>query len=437
MKRDSAVIVCVGLSHLTAPVEEREKLAFAAEELPGALAGIGPRLGGAVLLSTCNRTELYAALPTAAPGEELIGLLTAHKGTQIDPTRFYVRRHQEAVRHLFRVAAGIDSMVLGESQILGQVRDAMSAATEAHTLNGALSRLFHAAITVGKRARSQTGIGRYAVSVSSAAVALARRTLGDLSGRTVLVISAGSTGKLAAKSLAQSGGSRILVANRTHERADELAAAIGPGAQGVPFSRLGEALAEADIVISGTAAEGFVLGPVEVKPAMASRNGRSLLLVDIAVPRDIDPAVAAIPNVHLFDIDDLEQVSRDGLRGRRREVRHVEAIVEEETAAFLDWWRSLDVVPVIAALRQRAEAIRLRELARALRRLPDLDEDDRRRIEAMTAAIVKKMLDRPIARLKDGADAALYMEALQDLFGLPAGASAAAPQRADARPSGR
>ncbi|HEU4758753.1 MAG TPA: glutamyl-tRNA reductase [Dehalococcoidia bacterium] len=421
MKRDSAVIVCAGLNHLTAPVEEREKLAFAPEELPAALADIGPRLGGAVLLSTCNRSELYAALPASAPADRLVALLTAQKRTEIDAGRFYALRHDDAVRHLFRVAAGIDSMVLGESQILGQVRDAMSAATEAHTLNGALSRLFHAAITVGKRARTQTGIGRYAVSVSSAAVALARRTLGDLSGRTVLVISAGSTGKLAAKSLAQNGGSRILVANRTHERAAELAAAIGPEAEGVPFSRLGEALARADIVISGTAAEGFILGPAEVGPQMASRNGRSLLLIDIAVPRDIDPAVAAIPNVHLFDIDDLEQVTRDGLRGRQREVRRVEAIVEEETATFLEWWRSLDVVPIIAALRERAEGIRQRELERALKRLPELGEDDRRRIEAMTEAIVKKMLDRPIARLKDGADTGLYMEALQDLFGLPAG----------------
>ena len=417
MKRDSTAFTCVGLSHRTAAVEEREKLAFSPQELPGALCGIGGRTGGAVLLSTCNRTELYSTVPAGpAEGRRLVEMLLAEKATEIDTSRFYVLRHEEAVRHLFRVSAGVDSMVLGESQILGQVREAMSAATEASTLNGVLSRLFHSAISVGKRARSQTSIGRYSVSVSSAAVALARKGLGDLAGKTVLVISAGSTGKLAARSLAQSGAGRILVANRTYERAAALAAGIGANAAGVPFRRLGQTLAESDIVISGSGAGGFVLGPQEVRFAMAGRNGNALLLIDIAVPRDIDPAVKQIPGVQLFDIDDIEAVTEDGLRGRQREVRRVEAIIEEEVAAFLDWWRSLDVVPVIASLRERAEAIRRRELERTLRRLPDLDDEARQRIESMTSAIVKKMLDRPIARLKDGADTGLYMEALQDLF---------------------
>ncbi len=417
MRRDSAVITCVGLSHRTAPVEEREKLAFSPQELPASLSRIGGPIGGAVLLSTCNRTELYATVPPSpVAGQQLVETLLSEKAADVDASRFYALRHEDAVRHLFRVSAGIDSMVLGESQILGQVREAMSAATEANTLSGVLSRLFHSAISVGKRARSQTSIGRYSVSVSSAAVALARKGLGDLGGKTVLVISAGSTGKLAAKYLAQSGAARILVANRTYERAAALAAGIGPNAAGVPFRRLGQTLAQSDIVISGTGAERFVLGPAEVRLAMAGRNGSALLLIDIAVPRDIDPAVRQIPGVQLFDIDDIEAVTEDGLRGRQREVRRVEAIVQQETAAFLDWWRSLDVVPVIASLRQRAEAIRRRELERALRHLPDLEGEARQRIESMTSAIVKKMLDRPIARLKDGADTGLYMEALQDLF---------------------
>ena len=417
MKRDSSVVTCVGLSHLTAPVEEREKLAFSPQELPAALSGIGGRLGGAVILSTCNRTELYATVPNdPAQGWRLIALLTAEKGAKIDTSRFYTLRHDEAVRHLFRVAAGIDSMVLGESQILGQVREAMSLATEARTLKGVLSRIFHSAVAVGKRARSQTNISRHAVSISSAAVALAKRSLGDLTDKTVLIISAGSTGKLAAKSLAQGTGSRILVTNRTYERAVELASDLGPNAVAVPLSRLGQALAEADIAISSTAAGGFILGLEQVRPAMATRDGRPLLLIDIAVPRNADPAVRQIPGVYLFDIDDVEAVTLDGLRQRQREVRRVEAIVEEEVAAFLEWWRSLDVVPVIAALRGRAEDIRRRELERTLKRLPYLDDEARQRIEAMTAAIVKKMLDRPIARLKDGVDIGLYMEALQDLF---------------------
>src|SRR3972149_6757904 len=338
------------------------------------------------------------------------------------------RARGAAGRQRSPVAAGIDSMVLGESQILGQVRDAMSAATQAGTLNGVLSRLFHCALRVGKRARSQTNIGRYAVSVSSAAVALARQTIGSLEDKTVLVISAGATGKLAARSLAESGAARILVANRTPERAAALAAVIG--GQTVPFSELPRALAESDIVISGTGAGGFVLGPELVAPAVAGRhghgppppdlappavagrNGNDLLLLDVAVPRDIDPAVRSLPSVRLFDIDDIEAVSRASLRGRRRELLRVEAHVEDETKDFLAWWRSLDVLPVIAALKERAEELRRREVERTLRRLLGLANEERDRIEAMTRAIVKKMLDRPIARLKDGADAAPYVDAL-------------------------
>ena len=421
MKAHETVVTCVGLNHQTSPVEEREQLAFAADELPQALADLGEALGGAILLSTCNRTELYATLPEgSAESGRLIALLNAIKGSSVDASRFYMYQHDEAIRHLFRVAAGIDSMVLGESQILGQVRDAMSAATQAGTLNGALSKLFHAAIGAGKRARTETHIGRHAISVGSAAVTLARRALGDISDKTVLVISAGSTGKLAARALAETGGAQVVVANRTRERAQELAAEMGPGVEGVALSDLNATLSGADIVISGTAAEGFIVRAGDVMSVMAGRNGRGLLFIDIAVPRDIDPAVAEVNGVHLFDIDDIEAVTSSGLNGREREVERVEAIIEEEVAAFLGWWRSLDVVPVIAALRERAEAIRRQEMERTLGRLTDLDDESRQRIEAMTAAIVKKMLDRPIARLKDGADKGLYMEALEDLFDLPA-----------------
>jgi glutamyl-tRNA reductase len=421
MKPHETVVTCVGLNHQTSPVEEREQLAFSADELPQAVAGLGEALGGAVLLSTCNRTELYATLPQGSTeAGRLIALLNGIKGSSVDAARFYTYQHDEAIRHLFRVAAGIDSMVLGESQILGQVRDSMSAATQAGTLNGALSKLFHAAIGAGKRARTETHIGRHAISVGSAAVTLARRALGDLSDKTVLVISAGSMGKLAARALAETGGAQIVVANRTRERAQELAAEMGPGVQGVALADLHATLSGADIVISGTAAEGFIVRAGDVMSVMAGRNGRGLLFIDIAVPRDIDPAVAEVQGVHLFDIDDIEAVTASGLNGREREVERVETIIEEEVSAFLDWWRSLDVVPVIAALRERAEAIRRQEVERTLGRLTDLDDESRQRIEAMTAAIVKKMLDRPIARLKDGADKGLYMEALEDLFDLPA-----------------
>ena len=226
-------------------------------------------------------------------------------------------------------------------------------------------------------------------------------------------------GKLAARALAETGGAQIVVANRTLQRARELAAEMGRAAGAVALSDLSGALAGADIVISGTAADGFIVGPRDVQPVMAGRNGRGLLFIDIAVPRDINPAVGEIAGVHLFDIDDIEAVTASGMNGRQHEVERVEAIIEEEVSAFLDWWRSLDAVPVIAALRERADAIRRKEVERTLARLSDLDEESRQRIEAMTAAIVKKMLDRPIARLKDGVDKGLYMEALEDLFDLP------------------
>ena len=422
MKREALVVTCVGLNHRTAPVEEREKFAFSPEQLPEALDRLGRELGAAVLVSTCNRTELYTTGGGQAHEvDRLLAALAACKGPTLQPRLTYFLHHDEAVRHLFRVSAGIDSMVLGESQILGQVREAMSAATQAGALSGVLSRLFHSAIAVGKRARAQTNIGRYAVSISSAAVTLARRTVGALEGKTVLVISAGSTGKLAADSLAESGAGRILVTNRTPERAAALAARIG--GQAVPFANLPDALKQSDIVISGTGAGAFVLGPDLVAPA-TGRDGHALLLLDVAVPRDIDPAVADLPGVKLFDIDDIEAVSRASLRGRRREVLRVEAHVEDEVEDFLTWWRSLDIVPVVSALRERAEEIRRRELERALRRLPGLDGEERERLDAMTRAIVKKMLDRPIARLKDGHDTGLYLEALQDLFGVRAATGA-------------
>jgi glutamyl-tRNA reductase len=421
MKSNQTVVTCVGLNHETSPVEEREQLAFSGGELAAALARLGNELGGVVLLSTCNRTEVYATVQEGADRANIIALLNELKGTSIDASRFYAYQHTDAVRHLFRVAAGIDSMVLGESQILGQVRDAMSAATDAETLNGTLVKLFHSAISVGKRARTETHIGRHAVSIGSAAVALARKSLGELSGKTVVVISAGSMGKLAARALAETAGARVAVANRTLERAKELAREIGPETHAMTLGALPAAFADADIVISGTAADGFIVGPEDVRPVMANRNGRGMLFIDIAVPRDVDPTVMEIKGVHLLDIDDIEMVTASGMNGRQSEVEAVEKIVDEELVAFEEWWRSLDVVPVIAALRERAEEIRRQEVERTLGRLPELDQASRQRIEAMTAAIVKKMLDQPIARLKDGADKGLYMEALEDLFGLPTG----------------
>ncbi len=409
-------ITLVGISHRTAPVAVRERFAFAAEELPAALGRLGEAFGGAALLSTCNRTELYVAGPHAValePGVEILRELKP--GAEGEAGAFYHLAGREAARHLFRVAAGIDSMVLGESEILGQVRAAFAAATTAGTHNAVLSQLFHGAIRVGRRARSQTHIGRYAVSVSSTAVELARRTLGDLSSRTVLVVSAGEAGKLAARSLAESGASRLLVTSRTAGRAKELAADLG--GEPVPFAELARAMAESDIVITSTAAPEFLVGRREVAAAAGDRDGRPLLLIDIAVPRDIDPVVRELPGVHLYDIDDLQGQVEENLNARRNEASKVERIVEEGVERFVEWQRGRGVVPTVAALRARADAVREAELERTLRRLNGLSPRQRRSVEAMANALVKKLLHDPINRLK-GDDGERFVAAARDLFSL-------------------
>jgi glutamyl-tRNA reductase len=295
------------------------------------------------------------------------------------------------------------------------VRAAFSAATDVHAHNAVLSQLFHSAIRVGRRVRSETHIGRHTVSVSSTAVALARRLLGDLTCSTVLVVSAGEAGKLAARSLAESGASRLLVTSRTAKRARELATDLG--GETVPFGRLGRALEDADIVITSSSAQEYLIGPDLVERATASRNGRPLLLIDIAVPRDVDPAVRDLPKVHLCDIDDLQGLVEDNMAARRREVTKGERIIDEELARFREWLRTRGVVPTVAALRARADELRRQELERTLRRLPTLSATERERVEAMANALVKKLLHDPIARLK-GDDGERYAAVVRELFDL-------------------
>jgi glutamyl-tRNA reductase len=419
-------ITLVGINHHTAPVAVRERFAFAPEELPAVL----PRFGGpAVLLSTCNRTEVYLAVHHPIAPASVVALLRELRGHAGAPDEaFYDRRDLDAARHLFRVAAGIESMVLGESEILGQVRNAFAAATAANAHNAVLSELFHSAIRVGRRARSETGIGRHAVSVSSTAVALARRTLGELASRTVLVVSAGEAGKLAARSLADHGASRVLVTNRTPGRARALAVELG--GEPVAFGKLVPALAEADIVISSSAAPDYLIGPDEVAGAVARRDGRPLLMIDIAVPRDVDPAVREFPQVHLYDIDDLQALVEDGRNARARELSKVETIVDGAVARFAEWMRARGVVPTVAALRERAEALRAAELERTLRRLRGLSPEQRQAVEALTGSLVKKLLHDPIGRLK-GQDGERYVAAVRELYALDSSAPAQDPAPED------
>jgi len=409
------VLALVGISHHTSPVEERERMAFSPQEVGPALARVKEALGAGVLLSTCNRTELYTRLRRSDEGEGLVRFLTALKGVALPRDSFYVLQQGEAVRHLFRVASGLDSLALGEEQIQGQVREAFAMASAAGCVDGLLSRLFHHALATGKRVRRETNMGRWAGSVSRLAVMAAAKLLGGLGGATVLVVSAGAMGKLTARALCGLGAARVLVTSRTYERALALAQALG--AEAVPLERLAWALAEADVAITATGARGFVVDRALVAEAMARRPHRPLLLIDIAVPRDVDPAVAQLPLVRLLDIDDLEGVLEvEG--GYAGALARAEAIVEEEVGRFLDWYRSLDVAPIIARLRERAEEVKRRELERTLRRMPHLSPEDRRRVEAMATAIANKLLHHPIACLKQRADVAAYRQAVVELFRL-------------------
>ncbi len=313
-------ISLIGISHKTAPVAVREHFAFSADELPPLLAKLGERYAGAAVLSTCNRTEIYVASARGiGDPRPIVALLSEIKGeVAFEGAPFFAVTGKEAARHLFRVAAGIESMVIGESEVLGQVRAAFTAATAAGTHTPVLSRLFHTAIRVGRKARAQTNIGRGTMSVSSTAVSLARSALGDLSGKTALVVSAGEAGKLTARTLASSGVSRMLVTSRNAARSAELAAELGGST--LPFERLPDALAEADIVITSTAAPHFLIDRPMLETAMAARPNRPLLLIDIAVPRDVDPAVRELSGVHLHDIDDLQAVARHSMHLRRKEL---------------------------------------------------------------------------------------------------------------------
>ena len=398
-------LVLVGTSHRLSPVEVRERVAFDLEgsaELARRMAGGGE----AVCLSTCNRTELYLvdANPDAAEARASVALLG-------DEVELYRMTDEAAALHLFRVAAGLDSLVPGEGEILGQVRDAY----EAGARGPVLDRLFREALRVGKKVRTETAINESPASVSSAAAALAQQVFGDLAGCRVLLVGAGEVSELAARALAARGATISAVTSRTEANAQRLAEAFD--ARAVPFALLGVELERADVVVSSTSSP----EPILSRGQVPDRKGRPLFLIDLAVPRDVDPAVARLEDCYLYDIDDLQAVVRESLSGRRREADRAEAIVEREAERFRDWQASLQVVPAIASLRERAESIRSGELAKAEGRLEGLSESERRTVESLTTQIVNKLLHVPIVRLKQAAatEGTGYVEVARDLFDLP------------------
>ncbi|HEX7083020.1 MAG TPA: glutamyl-tRNA reductase [Gaiellaceae bacterium] len=393
-------LALVGISHHVAPVELRERVAF---EL-GEAAALAGTLGEAVCLSTCNRTELYLAGDADEPA---LAALEERAGRSLDGLAY--RLHDDAAAlHLFRVAAGLDSLVPGEGEILGQVRSAFEAVEPGPLLD----HVFRQALAVGKRVRAETAIGESPASVSSAAAALAAQVFGDLAGRRVLLIGAGRIGELAAANLASRGAVIAAVANRTAEHAQALARRFSGTA--VPLEEVPARLADVDVVVSSTSAPEPVLRAADVP----SRRRRPLFFIDIAVPRDLDPTIHELEGCFLYDIDDLEAVVAETLAGRRAEAERAEQLVAEEVERFRSWQASLDVVPAIASLRARAEEIRSAELAKLRGRL---SEDERRTVESVTAQMLNKLLHLPTVRMKRAAvtaDGAAYVDVVRDLFGL-------------------
>jgi len=397
------MILIVGVSHRTAPLAVREALAFPSEQIPNHLKRLheGTGLAEAMILSTCNRVELYASADGANAVDSLVSCLaTSHEKSRAEiEDSLYRLAGDDAVRHAFRVTASLDSMVVGESQILGQVKEAYQIAESAGTLGSALSALRNRSLAAAKRVRTATAIGRNAVSVSHVAVELARKIYGDMRGRQVLLIGAGKMSEIAARQLVAGGAHATVVGGRRFERACELANALGGTA--VPFETLGQELARADVVISGTGAPDIVVSRAEVERACATRRHRPLFLIDIAVPRDVDPTVRQLADVFLYDLDDLKAVAEANLRERQREAGEAEAIVEQSVRDYLDWQRSLDVVPVLVELRQRAEQIRRAEIERARKQLGPLTAQQEEAVERLTSAIVQKLLHAPSVQLRE------------------------------------
>lgn len=425
-------LLLIGLSHKTAPVEVRERLAFTPTMLRSALTHFDHTHPQAhledvregIILSTCNRLEVYTLVRDSDTARQAVVAFLS-RIFEVCPELFsqhlYACHDEDAVQHLFRVAAGLDSMVLGEPQILGQITDAYEAALSQGAAGTVLSALFRAAIHAGKRVRTETTIGVNAASVSSVAAGLAAKLLGDLADRQVLLIGAGEMGATAVKALQRRGVSKVVVVNRTFENAEKLANAWGGRA--ATFQQLPEALAAADIVITSTGAPHTILNRELLEPAMRIRPNRPLFIIDIAVPRDVAPDVTEIPNVHLRDIDDLQSQAEDNVREREMAIPHVETIVEAETTQFLNWLASLDVVSTITDLRRHIEDVRQRELDWLYHRL-DLDERERDLVANMTHRLINKILHEPTLRLKAEAatgNGALYISTMRQLFLLEEG----------------
>ncbi len=419
-------ILCIGLNHETAPVAIRERLALTGDALEETLRWLKerPPVQEALVLSTCNRVELY--LVTEEKSDQVDRMVRAYFeerfGLEEDDWRrfHYQYGYHKAITHLFRVASGMDSMVIGEPQITGQVKEAYRKAVHQKAVGTILNRLCHKCFHVSKRVRTETELASRAVSVSYVAVELAKKIFGDLSERQALLAGAGEMAELAARHLAGNGIARILVASRTLEHAQRLAATFE--GEAISLNAIPGSLSQIDILLCSTASPDYILRADQVREAMRTRRHKPVFIIDIAVPRNIDPAVNTIDNVYLYDIDDLQSVLQANLEERKKELRHAESIVQEEVRAFLAWISNLNLVPTIVSLRERAEKIRQGEVEKALSLLQNpVSEKDRKAIEAMSQAIVNKILHDPVSTLKKAeakGDTGGLVEAVRKLFAL-------------------
>jgi glutamyl-tRNA reductase len=416
-------LFAVGLSHRTAPVELRECVDFARGGVEAALSTLASRAVAqeVVVLSTCNRAEVYAVGDSDATADAVTRFFSEYHQVPAQPMaeHLYVRRGQDVVRHLFRVAAGLDSLVVGEPQILGQVKAAYAVANDLHTTGALTNRLFHSAFAVGKRVRSETGLGEGAVSVAYAAIALAKKIFGNLEGLHVLILGAGEMAKLTGVHLRAQKVSQITIASRTLSTAERLAQHLHGRA--VAWTELAAVLSAADIVITATGATDPVLARVRIEELMRPRRRRPLFIIDIALPRDVEAAVGDVDQVFLYNLDDLRAVVHDNLARRSAELQRADTIVNEEVARFTSWMQSREIIPTVVALRQRFEAIRRSELSRLEPKLSGLTPEARARLDEITRLIVEKLLLAPTEHLKsvnDESMAVAYSDALNRLFSL-------------------
>jgi len=417
-------IIVVGLSHKTASIDIREKVAFASNRMERPLRDLValPDISEGIIVSTCNRVEIYAATHDMAGGiARLKRFIADYHNIPLDVLEPHLYSHhgEAAIRHLFRVASSLDSMVVGEPQVLGQIKSAYGYAAEFKTSGIILNRFLHKAFSVAKRVRTETKIASSAVSVSFAAVELAKKIFGDLTDKTVMLVGAGEMCELAAKYFLNSGVRGVMVANRTFERAERLAEEFDGRA--IRFEDLFDQLHKADIILSSTGATHFIIGAKDVEEVIRRRRQKPMFFIDIAVPRDIDPKVNNVDNVYLYDMDDLQQLVASNLEHRVEEARKAEGIVEEEIGRFYSWLSMLEVTPTIVALRSHFEDIRRTELTKTLANWKELPPEDRKRLEVLTQAITNKLLHTPTNLLKmtgQGGRTDLYVDAVRQLFDL-------------------